>query len=315
MLSTPILKHLINIPLKYISCGYEHIVGLSLDGKIYSWGLGISGCLGHNNLKNYLNPSIIEHIKNKSFEFIECGGYHTMAISDIGEVYSWGRNDVNQCAVNSHKLYKDSIGFVALRPFKVKNLRNKKIIGLACGEAHSLFITDHGHVLSCGWGDEGQLGVVNYSESINCVNIPERVVKVKCGGIFSAALSENGRVYVWGNGEHGELGLGLNNKTAKTPALVNGIINEYIIDICCGESHTLVMSSEKVFGWGKGIVENFFDNKNYPVGSDIVCYAPLEIKEVSCLFKVLVPLNRKEDFNELLAEKFKKIKITNNFLY
>ena len=88
MLSTPILKHLINIPLKYISCGYEHIVGLSLDGKIYSWGLGISGCLGHNNLKNYLNPSIIEHIKNKSFEFIECGGYHTMAISDIGEVYS-----------------------------------------------------------------------------------------------------------------------------------------------------------------------------------------------------------------------------------
>ena len=53
---------------------------------------------------------------------------------------------------------------------------------------------------------------------------------------------------MWGNGEHGELGLGLNNKTAKTPALVNGIINEYIIDICCGESHTLVMSSEKVFG-------------------------------------------------------------------
>jgi hypothetical protein len=48
------------------------------------------------------------------------------------------------------------------------------------------------------------------------------------------------------------------------------------------------MSYNKIFGWGKGIVESFEDCEKYPPGSDIICYAPVLLKEVNSLEKISV---------------------------
>ena len=306
MLSLPILKDIMGISIKYISCGYEHIVALTINGKLYSWGLGKSGCLGHNNLNNYSLPELINSAKNNNYLMIECGGYHTLALSDEGEVWSWGRNDVGQCGINKINLYKDHVGCVVLEPVKIKDLVG--ICGISCGEAHSLFLNNNGQIFGCGWADEGQLGKITVKDKIFSISIFEKITKIKCGGIFSIALSENGKIYVWGNGDYGELGLGMNVKFSENPMLVESLSSEYIVDIACGESHVLAITSEKIYGWGRGIVENLADSFRYPPGSDIICYAPVLLKEINCIQRVLIPKNDLVfDFTKILEEKLQKI--------
>jgi alpha-tubulin suppressor-like RCC1 family protein len=37
------------------------------------------------------NPKLITKLNSKTIVSIACGMYHTLALSDIGDVYSWGR--------------------------------------------------------------------------------------------------------------------------------------------------------------------------------------------------------------------------------
>ena len=307
MLSIPVLKSLQDLPIKLISCGYEHVVGLTSMGKIYSWGIGSAGCLGHNNHENYELPEAINKVFSETFTTIECGGYHTLATTEEGQVWAWGRNDVGQCALNSKSLVTDDIGTVALRPFRVKALANEHILQVACGEAHSLFLTDKHKVLSAGWNDEGQLGV-HEKKTVNFVPIKEKIVRIRAGSIFSLAVTDCGKVCVWGNGDHGELGLGNSIKKVARPTYVSGIGDEALVDIVCGESHCVALGVSKAFAWGKGIVDGFEDFEKYPEGSDIICYAPVQVTDVDAVQLVVVGKTSHGELSRMVSEKLQRIK-------
>jgi alpha-tubulin suppressor-like RCC1 family protein len=36
-------------------------------------------------------PQLITKLRNKKIVSVACGMYHTLALSEIGDVYSWGR--------------------------------------------------------------------------------------------------------------------------------------------------------------------------------------------------------------------------------
>jgi hypothetical protein len=308
MLSVPLLRCLQELPVKLLTCGYEHVVALSAAGKIFTWGIGSAGCLGHNNHENYEQPEAINFVFNETFTWVECGGYHTLAINENGQVWAWGRNDVGQCAVDSKHLNQDDIGKVALRPFRVKVEGIGKVTSVACGEAHSLFLNDQQKVFSAGWNDEGQLGVLEVKDLVSLVPVKEKVVKIRAGSIFSLALTEGGKVAVWGNGEHGELGLGNSIKRVIKPTFVDGLKDEFIIDVVCGESHCLALSVSKVFAWGKGVVDNFNDEEKFPRGSDIICYAPVPVLEVDSLQTVVIGKISQGEFSRMVSEKLQRIK-------
>lgn len=306
MISVPILKTLQEIQVKLISCGYEHIVALSINNKLYSWGIGASGCLGHNNTQNYHLPEVINNVFHENFTSIDCGGYHTLALSETGQVWAWGRNDVGQCGIDSEKISQDETGCVALFPMKVKNLQSK-VVQVACGEAHSLFLDVDGTVFCAGWNDESQLGTINELKPLSQADLKEKVVKIRAGSIFSVALTDSRKVFVWGNGEHGELGLGNSVKKAQRPTFLKDLAGECVIDIVCGESHTIVLTIDKVYAWGKGIVDDFQDQEKYPKGSDIICYAPVPVSEVNTLQSVLIGKLSQCEFTEILSEKLQKL--------
>lgn len=66
-------------------------MALSSDGKVYSWGEGDDGKLGHGNKNGYEHPQIIEALQGKEITDISCGGAHSAAVTVNGEVYTWGR--------------------------------------------------------------------------------------------------------------------------------------------------------------------------------------------------------------------------------
>lgn len=40
-----------------VACGENHSAALSLDGRVYTWGLGKTGQLGHDSTETLENPA------------------------------------------------------------------------------------------------------------------------------------------------------------------------------------------------------------------------------------------------------------------
>ncbi|OMJ72303.1 hypothetical protein SteCoe_29298 [Stentor coeruleus] len=282
LFSPKILRQLKNLSVRLVSCGYEHAAIVTIDGKVLTWGYGASGCLGHESKKSCSHPTAINSIFNKNIIYLECGAYHTGAISSSGELWTWGRGDVNQLGLPSEKLVKDDIGQCALKPMRVKWLKN--VSSISCGEAHTIVLTTEGKIFSFGWNEDNQLGIENTS---NEVKIPKKALKVSAGALFSGCLLENGDILVWGSGEQGQLGLGNSINSAKKPTKVQNL--GFVVDFLCGENSVLALNCDgKIFGWGQGIVSNFTDTKHFPPGSDIICYLPHLLIEVDIVHKVLM---------------------------
>lgn len=317
LMSSASLNVLVQLSIKWLSCGFEHMAAVTKDGKVLTWGHGSSGCLGHGNKESLYVPSMIESLCPHKIMYIECGGYHNAAVSEKGEVWVWGRGDVNQLGIDFFHLQKDQIGFVSLNPVKIQDLAQENVFikSVACGEAHTLLLDSEGKIYSFGWGDDGQLGLGDRdstsSLTMKNMNImksfPYKILKISAGAIFSACVDEIGQVYVWGNGELGQLGQGQGIKCSSTPILVESLNEEFIIDVVCGESYVLTMSQNgKVFAWGQGVAGFFGDQELYPTGSDIICFAPRIVDYVKNTQEYLLKCPSKDSFVDSIADKFKQ---------
>lgn len=79
-----------------------------------------------------------------------------------------------------------------------------------------------------------------------------KITKLALGYYHAAAIDDQGVVYSWGRGNHGQLGCGnvLNEDQVKP---VNALANNLIVDVHCGESHSVVLTAKgEVFTWGGG---------------------------------------------------------------
>jgi E3 ubiquitin-protein ligase HERC2 len=73
-----------------VHSGGKHAMALTLDGKVFSWGEGEDGKLGHGNRLNLDKPRMIEALRSKKIRDIACGSSHSAAITSSGELYTWG---------------------------------------------------------------------------------------------------------------------------------------------------------------------------------------------------------------------------------
>lgn len=79
---------------------------------------------------------------------------------------------------------------------------------VACGQMHTLLLSQAGHVYSCGANSFGQLGLNNKRNSLipllieDISHIPMRNI---AAGSFSASVShDTGDLFIWGSGIFGE---------------------------------------------------------------------------------------------------------------
>ena len=290
LLLTPrILRWTLSNPVAWLSCGFEHTVIVTVEGEVFTWGYGSSGALGHGDLRSYPEPTRLRALSGKGIAYIDCGGYHTAALSESGRLWTWGRGDVNQLGLSASRLVADEFGCYVGWPVEVEDLRrrNRTVKGVACGEAHTLVLCSEGEVWACGWAEDGQLGLpasLLTSESTMSAQLSQvpglsRVIKVSAGALFSAAVTSTGEVYTWGNGEQGQLGLGARMRRTEKPIALEGI--EQAVDIVCGENYALCLTtSGKAYGWGSGLA-GCFDSGQFAPGAALVCYIPRELLSVN----------------------------------
>ena len=58
--------------------------------RVFSWGEGDDGKLGHCSRLSCDKPRLIEALKSKRVRDIACGSSHSAAITSSGELYTWG---------------------------------------------------------------------------------------------------------------------------------------------------------------------------------------------------------------------------------
>jgi regulator of chromosome condensation len=62
-------------------------------GDVFAWGLNNHGQLGIGTKQNTCVPTIIRQLKGAKVVAIAGGEHHSVACTEEGKVYCWGRND------------------------------------------------------------------------------------------------------------------------------------------------------------------------------------------------------------------------------
>ncbi|KAM9477006.1 putative E3 ubiquitin-protein ligase HERC6 [Clarias gariepinus] len=162
--------------------------------------------------------------------------------------FSWGDSSRGQLAIPG------SGGNGITTPTSVHS--TEQLVGISCGEQHTLFLTVGGQVLSCGRNSKGQLGRSKTRDTHLPVKIDGlgAVAAVACGQDHSLALCDSGQVFSWGAGGEGQLGH--SSPVAKCPKPVPVQIRLPfqipVVQVACGNFHSLALSKGgEVFSWGQ----------------------------------------------------------------
>jgi alpha-tubulin suppressor-like RCC1 family protein len=73
----------------HIECGNNYTVGVTKNGKVFSWGDNGWGQLGHTDMKYRIKPKRVKALRGIVIIKVSCGYNHTAAITDKGEILTW----------------------------------------------------------------------------------------------------------------------------------------------------------------------------------------------------------------------------------
>ncbi|KAG9480889.1 RCC1 domain-containing protein 1 isoform X2 [Eleutherodactylus coqui] len=90
-----------------MALGNEHAVLLTSDGKVLTWGSGRHGQLGHGDVEDVSEPRVVEALHGLTVREVASGGWHTVSISESGDLYCWGWNESGQLGLPSKALQEE----------------------------------------------------------------------------------------------------------------------------------------------------------------------------------------------------------------
>lgn len=154
-------------------------------------------------------------IKRSTVRKIRCGKEHCIAVTDLGDAFSWG-------STNSHgQLGTGTVGVESRNgnislPKKVLVPPGTKIVDAACGDRHTLFLDKNGDVFGAGDDHWAQLGIsaepwlkshAEFSGEVRKSELIEGLAgyTIAGGGQHSVMLVRDGTVFTFGFNQWGQL--------------------------------------------------------------------------------------------------------------
>ncbi|KAL7543470.1 hypothetical protein ACHAWF_007398 [Thalassiosira exigua] len=204
-----------------VAAGLFHSAAVTRRGELITWGCGRFGqCLCNTNSESSVerwSPPDGSKLKQ-----VACGRRHTVALDDLGRIWTLGDNKYGQLGWSSDssvsrmgpKLVDGPLGQIGSGCFTI-----------CSGWSHVLALTRDKHseqVILHGWGrnDKGQLGM---KSSLGYETRPRvlqsdtaiSIQSVCCGAESSHVLSIDGRIFSCGWNEHGNLALGCSDENGE----------------------------------------------------------------------------------------------------
>ncbi|KAK4358914.1 hypothetical protein RND71_021143 [Anisodus tanguticus] len=154
------------------------------SGKLFTWGDGDKGRLGHGDKESKLVPTCVAALVEPNFCQVACGHSLTVALTTSGHVYTMGSPVYGQLG------YHQADGKL---PRRVEGKLTKSFVEeIACGAYHVAVLTSRTEVYTWGKGENGRLGHGD-TDDRNSPTLVEalkdkQVKSIACGTNFTAAI-------------------------------------------------------------------------------------------------------------------------------
>ncbi|XP_062947046.1 RCC1 domain-containing protein 1 isoform X2 [Cynocephalus volans] len=209
-----------------LELGTEHALLLGAEGQVFSWGGGRHGQLGHGTLVSEREPRLLEALQGLPMAEVAAGGWHSVCVSETGDIYIWGWNESGQLALPTRTLAEDG-KIVTGEGLNESGSEVKRTVGNEDG-APAPFIA------------------VQPFPALLDLPLGSDAVKASCGSRHTAVVTRTGELYTWGWGKYGQLG------HKDTTSLDQPCRVEYFVDkqlhvkaVTCGPWNTYVYAVEK----------------------------------------------------------------------
>ncbi|KAJ8434833.1 hypothetical protein Cgig2_022112 [Carnegiea gigantea] len=228
-----------------IACGSWHSALVTANGKLFTFGDGTFGVLGHGDRESVPYPKEVQQLSGLRTMKVACGVWHTAAIVEVTnpspsgpgipsrKLFTWGDGDKYRLGHGNKNTY--------LLPTCVSNLIDYNFHQVACGHNLTIALTTSGHVFTMGGTTHGQLGNPQADGKVPCLVqdklVGEFVEEIACGAHHVAVLTSRSEVYTWGKGANGRLGHG-DVEDRKTPTLVEALKDRHVKSVACGSNFT-----------------------------------------------------------------------------
>ncbi len=273
--STPIQVHGVN-DVGYLT-GMSEIAAGGFEtaavgsGFVYTWGYNEQGELGNNSTTN--SPLPVQVVGGEqggtwlqNVSQVAVGGFHVIAVTTGGLVYSWGYNFDGELGEGTST---DSWVPVQIHGGEQGGGILQNISKVSAGEAHSLALDNSGYVYGWGYNSNGQLGNGTTTDAHSPVRVLSgaqgggtyfrNATSISAGNVHSLAIADGGYVYSWGQNAYGQLG---NNSTVDSSTPVKVLAGDQgseanlhgIAAIAAGGAQTVALSQARpVFNCGNNI--------------------------------------------------------------
>ena len=191
------------------SAGGSHVVALSSDGNIYTWGDNTAGRLGRAVTSDTPadKPGKADTPADVTFTSVSAGQGHTVAVDTQGDVYTWGDNTHGE-------LGRSTTSTPADKPGKADTPAGVTFAQASAGNEQSVALGSDGSLYT--WGDNSKTP----ADRPKKVDTPAGITftQASAGASYCLALGSDGNLYSWGDNESGQLGRDTGSAQDASPA-------------------------------------------------------------------------------------------------
>eukprot|EP01083_Nonionella_stella_P096617 271665_1 len=226
--------------------------------------------LGKATTLSIMNVSILkpEQLGYNKVEIISSGlcSHSTFIVTIDNEVWAWGDNYHSQLGINS-RINKITQPQQVMFDFKAR------VIQIASGSNHTIFVTDTGCIYGCGEIASAPPHNASAPVLIRVADDNESIVRVDCGRNYTLCLGACGNVYGFGDNNKSQIDYDTSDTLVLEPLKVQFFDDKYCVKVACGYRHSAVMDSD-------GFVYCFGNNEYGQIGNgnEIHLTAPHKIK-------------------------------------
>nr|CAB3265495.1 protein RCC2 homolog [Phallusia mammillata] len=169
-----------DVKITSIACGVNHVVALDAKKRVFTWGFGGYGRLGHSEQKDEHMPRLVQAFDRTGRGAVQVyAGYSfSLALNEMGSTLFWGL----QGSVSN----RDS----TMYPKPVADLQGWKVRSIGCGHRHTVVAADESVIC---WGTGTSNGELGLGESRKSSVNPDLmksaanlyVQRVECGQVHT----------------------------------------------------------------------------------------------------------------------------------
>lgn len=270
---------------RVVGLGTLHRVGGDTQGILSAWGANSAGQLGSGTLDRRVKPTTVSGIQGKRFTAVGAARAHTLAVTDAGQVWSWGSNVDGQLGSTASQVSQT----LPLLPTLIPPALQGRVMSLNAGPSFSFALTTTNSLWA--WGFPYWIAPIadmrrQFTPSQIYLDRGVRqiafrdVMDVSSGSedhynpefSHTVVLRGDGTVWAWGVNDYGQLGNGTKADNVDfgdfavspiqwpagislSPARVEQAENvdlTNVVALAAGGAHNLALKADgTVWSWGK----------------------------------------------------------------